>query len=135
MRSAVYDVQTHIQIARIEAISRNRPCRFVVDTGTRVVQVFDSMGTSGSTADDELLFSETLPSAVSFARPDSGAAVTLPTIGGNAHQAIFSSDGTVSSGSGDLNLFGGDQYRQISLFLAGGLMVRQWDGSYWVAGS
>ena len=45
VRSAVYDVQHYMQLAKIEAVSRNRDCRFTVDTANRTLAVFDTMGT------------------------------------------------------------------------------------------
>ena len=39
MRGAVYDVVSHVQLAKTEAITRNRPTRFVVDVGQRQLQL------------------------------------------------------------------------------------------------
>jgi Tfp pilus assembly protein FimT len=133
MRSAVYDVQTAVQTAKIEAVSRNRQARFVIDTGTRIAQVFDTMGT-GSTSDDVLLHDTQLTTSVSFARPDAGGAVTLASIGGNAYQTVFDSDGTISSGTGVVCLFGGDRFGRIELFAAGGMNTERWNGSAWESG-
>ncbi len=132
--SAGYSVQQHMQYARVEAVSRNRQCRFVVDTGTGVLAVFDSMAT-GSTGDDVLLYETTLPATVSFAHPGFGSPVTLTSLGGTAFGAVFDADGSVNSGWGQVILFGGDTHRRISLFAGGGVGMERWNGSGWIAGS
>ena len=134
MRDATYDVQTFFQLARIEAVSRSRDCRFVVDTTDGTLQVLDSMGT-GTSADDVVLYKQTLSEWVVFLRPDMGPAVTLSPITATTFQSVFSQDGTVSLGAGDVVMFGGDHYRRVSLFAAGGLQVQHWNGGSWEAGS
>ncbi|HKQ61619.1 MAG TPA: GspH/FimT family pseudopilin [Candidatus Polarisedimenticolaceae bacterium] len=133
VRSAIYDVQTYLQISRIEAVSRNRAVRFVLNTATRQIAVIDSVGTS-STSDDVTIRQTVLPTTVSFARPISGAPVTLTSLGGNAYETIFSSDGSVTSGTGDVSLLGGAQYQRVSVFAAGGTQVSIWRISRWVSG-
>jgi prepilin-type N-terminal cleavage/methylation domain-containing protein len=133
MRSAIYDVQTYLQLARIEAVSRNRQCRFVLDTSQRTLRVFDTMGT-GSTNDDEQLYERRLSRSISFAAP-SGSPVTLASVSTNVFQTVFNSDGSVSAGSGVVAIFGGDTYGRVSLFVAGGLQVERWNGSAWSTGS
>lgn len=135
MRSATFDVQTHLQLARIEAVSRNRPCRFVVDTGQGKMQVYDGNGTSGTTSDDILLYEAALPTNVSFTDPQSGAAVTLQALGSGVYQTVFASDGIVTAGTGAVKLHGGEAYSQISVFAAGGVQVAKWSGSAWSVGS
>lgn len=134
MRSAVYDVQTYIQLTRIEAVSRNRECRMVLDTSARVMQIFDTQGTV-STSDDTSLYRRGLPTSVTFARPDSGAAVTLASINSKSFHVIFRSDGTVRAGVGDVHIFGGQRYGKVSIFGAGGTQVERWNGSQWEIGS
>jgi Tfp pilus assembly protein FimT len=137
MRSAVYDVQTYIQLAKIEAVSRNRECRFVVDTSTGVLRVFDGAGTDAATdtSDDLLLYETTLPDNVSFTDPQAGAAVTLEDIGSGSFQLEFTSDGIVNAGAGAVMLQGGQSYGRISVFAAGGVEVERWTGSAWYAGA
>jgi len=135
MRSATFDVQTHMQLARIEAVSRNRPCRFVVDTGQAKMEVYDGNGTPLTTVDDILLHDADLPSNVTFTDPLSGSAVTLESLGSGVYQTVFASDGVVTSGSGAVKLHGGESYSQVSVFAAGGVQVAKWSGSAWYAGS
>ena len=131
-RSAVYDVQSYLQLTRIEAVSRNRECRFVLDTDSRIVQVFDGNSTS-STSDDSLLYETTLPAQIQFARPDSGTAVTLSQIGSTSmYETVFTSDGIVAQGTGEVALFAGNEYNRVLVFGAGGVSVDRWSGSGWV---
>jgi hypothetical protein len=135
MRSAIYDVQTYMQLARIEAVSRNQDCRMVVDTGSHKLWVLDSAGTS-TLVDDIPLYERELPESVSFARPGGGAAVTLAQIGGgDSYQTVFKSDGTVDAGVGDVVIFGGEQYGRISVFGAGSTQVEKWNNGSWHVGS
>ena len=134
MRGAVYQVQQYLQLSRAQAITRNRACRFQIDTASRRITVFD-LNDPASTTDDILLHDATLSSKISFARPDSGSAVTLSSLGGNLYGAIFASDGSVSAGAGLIALQGGDGSYRISLYGAGGVRVERWDGSSWVLGS
>jgi Tfp pilus assembly protein FimT len=130
-RSAVYDVQSYLQLTRIEAVSRNRECRFVVDTATRILQVYDGNATA-STTDDRLLYETTLPSKVQFARPDSGTAVTLSQIASSTkYQTKFSSDGIVTEGTGLVSVLGGNEYNRVQVYAAGGVTVDRWSGSTW----
>jgi len=132
-RSAVYDVQSYLQLTRIEAVSRNHQCRFVLDTSTRSLQVFDGNGTTGTKADDVLLYGTTLPSDIQFARPDVGSPVTLAQVGTSAvYETVFTSDGIVSQGTGEVSLYGGQEYNRVMVFGAGGVSVDRWAGSGWV---
>src|SRR6266850_7958580 len=128
MRGAVYQVQQYLQLARIQAISRNRACRFQIDTSSRRMTVFD-LNDPANTADDILLNDATLSTKVSFARPDSGSAVTLTSLGGNLYGATFEADGSVSAGAGLVALQGGDGSYRVNLYGAGGVRVERWNGS------
>lgn len=130
-RGAVYSVQTFLQRARMEAVSRNRACRFTVDTETRRARVYDLVDVADLT-DDLLVSDTTLSAKVSFVRPDTGSPVTLASISGSTYGATFASDGTVSAGSGLVSLFGGDGYFRVNLYGAGGAAVERWDGASWV---
>jgi prepilin-type N-terminal cleavage/methylation domain-containing protein len=135
MRGAVYDVQLYMQLARIEAVSRNQLCRMVLDTTGGTLEVFDSNGTS-NTADDLLLYSRRLPASIEFDRPDSGSAVTLSQIGStDSYQATFNSNGTVDAGSGVVVIHGAEQYGKVSIFGAGGTQVEKWTNGAWHVGS
>ena len=135
MRGAVYDVQLYMQLARVEAVSRNTDCRMVVDTASGTLQVLDSIGTAGI-YDDILLYQRSLPDSVEFNRPDIGSAVTLAQIGGSdSYQAIFTSNGTVTSGIGEVVIHGGEQYGKVSVYGAGGTQVEKWNNGAWHVGS
>jgi Tfp pilus assembly protein FimT len=131
-RSALYELQSYMQLTRIEAVSRNHDCRFVVDTATRTLQIYDSNGT-GATGDDILLHETTLPPVIVFDRPDSGLAITLSQIGtSSTYETVFTSDGVVASGTGTVAVYGGEEFNRIQVQGAGGVMVEHWDGSSWV---
>ena len=134
LRSAVYDVQTFMQLARMEAVSRNRACRFVINTSSREISVVDTNGTTATDTDDVVLYSSSLPDNVSFARPDAGAAVTLNNPAGSVFETMFGDDGVVSLGTGKVSLLGGDSYKQVQVFGAGGIQVQTWNGAAWNAG-
>jgi prepilin-type N-terminal cleavage/methylation domain-containing protein len=134
MRGAVGNVNSYLQLAKIEAVSRNHPCRFVVDTSAGTVEVWDTMGT-GTLSDDTNLYLATLPSAVAFERPTSGAAVTLFQLGGSSrYHTVFTSDGIAAVGTGQVFLHGGDGYGTIRVHAAGGVDVAYWNGSAWRTG-
>lgn len=133
MRSAVYDVQRALQTTRIQAVSRNHECRFVINTANRLVRVVDTMGTA-SIADDQILEETRLPETISFARPDLGLPVTMTSLGGAWFGARFNSEGTVDQGWGEIVMFGGDRFGKVSLFAAGGVQAERWGGSSWVTG-
>lgn len=130
-RGAVYSMQTFLQRARMEAVARNRACRFTVDTATRQASVYDLVDIADPT-DDILLSDTTLSAKVDFGRPDTGSNVTLALISGSTYGATFASDGTVSAGSGLVSLLGGDGYFRVNLYGAGGAAVERWDGASWV---
>ena len=135
MRSAVYEVQQFMQLARIEAVSRNRSCRFRLDTASRQLQIYDLNAPSNSSDDIQLYQTVTLPSTVSFARPDSGSAVTLNLLSGTSYESTFASDGSVTSGAGLVAMQGGDGNYRVNLYGAGGVRVERWNGSAWLLGS
>src|SRR5882672_404527 len=134
MRSAIYQVQTHLQVTRIQAVTRNRNCAFQVNSSTGRVQVYD-LNDPAVTTDDILLADFTLPSTVSFSDPGGGSAITLTSLSSSLFQATFSSDGSVSAGAGVIIMAGGNRYDRLSLFAAGGLRVESWNGSAWVTGA
>jgi prepilin-type N-terminal cleavage/methylation domain-containing protein len=133
MRGASYDVYTHLQLARTEAVSRNVPCRFVIDTGLGQMVVVDTRGTA-SILDDETLHTASFRDTVSFARPDGGSAITLASLSATTYFATFAADGTVTAGAGQIHLLGGNEYRRIELLGAGGVDILRWNGSAWNPG-
>jgi len=134
VRGAVYDVQTYLQLARIEAVSRNRDCRMIVNTTNRTLRVVDSNGTPSPT-DDTQLYTRNLPSSITFARPDSGIAIGFNKLDGSNFDVTYGSDGTVPTGIGTAYLFGGERFVRISVFGAGGTSVERWNGKNWESGS
>ncbi len=134
MHSAVHDVQGLMQIAKMEAVSRNRDCRFVVDTTDGALQVWDTIGTSDRD-DDRLMHSRVLSDSVGFARPDVGNPVTLDPISGTASfEAVFTAQGAVDSGTGDVFLRGGDTFAAVAVHGAGGIEISHWSGTSWKDG-
>jgi Tfp pilus assembly protein FimT len=133
MRSSVYSVQTYLQTARLQAVSRNRSCQFRVDASTRRIEVLD-LNNPLSPTDDILLSQTTLSPKVSFARPDSGSPITLGLSSGTTYQATFTPDGIVTSGVGTIAILGGTRYDRIDLYAAGGTKIWRWDGASWAAG-
>jgi hypothetical protein len=58
--------------------------------------------------------------------------VTLTQIGSSSvYETVFTSDGIVSSGTGEVAMFGGDEYNRVMVFGAGGVSVDRWSGSGW----
>ena len=131
-RGGVYSMQSFLQRARMEAVARNRACRFTVDTATRKMRVINLVDVANN-SDDLLLSDTTLSSKLSFARPDTGDAVTLASISGTTYGATFASDGSLSAGAGVVSLLAGDGYLRVNLYGAGGAAIERWDGAAWVA--
>jgi Tfp pilus assembly protein FimT len=134
LRSAASEIRTQLQATRAHAINRNRAARFQMDTSLRRIQVYDLVD-PGNNGDDILLSTVSLPDSISFARPDSGSAVTLPVLSGTTYQATFESDGSVSSTPGLVCLSGGARYNRVSLYAAGGVKLERWLNSAWTNGS
>ena len=62
--------------------------------------------------------------------------VSISQIGtGSRYEVKFTSDGTVSAGSGTVHVLGGERYGRISVFGAGGTQVERWNGSRWELGT
>jgi prepilin-type N-terminal cleavage/methylation domain-containing protein len=134
MRSTVHEVYGFVQLTRMEAVKRNHDCRFVLDTSSGALQVWDTNGTSNS-ADDDLLHDHTIPVSVEFARPNSGSVVSLQQVSTSQYQTVFGSEGTVSSGAGDVHLHGSESFGRLSVHAAGGAEISYWNGSAWQVGS
>ena len=129
-RNASYTVQNFVQRARMEAVSRNRSCRFTVDTTTGQIRVLDLVDFA-STTDDLILADATISTKVGFARPDSGSAVTLATISGSTYGATFDSNGALSAGAGLIALAGANDYYRVNVFGVGATSVERWNGADW----
>jgi hypothetical protein len=129
-RSAVYEVQSHLQLARAQAVNRNRACRFLVDQAARRIQVID-LNDPGDSSDDAVLADVTLSRVVRFGRPDVGPPITLAPAGANLYQATFAAEGSVQAGAGEIVVEGNQDWHKLTLYGAGGVGVARWDGSGW----
>jgi prepilin-type N-terminal cleavage/methylation domain-containing protein len=133
-RGAIYEIQTLAQLARMEAVARNRECQLLLSPSLRQMAVTDTLGTS-DVSDDEVLHGTAFSEAVRFERPDSGSAVTWTSIGGSPEwfRVRFASDGTIEAGEGDVCIHGGDRYGRVSLHASGGSRVTTWGQGGWQA--
>ena len=126
MRSAISEIQSTMQMARVEAVKRNWDCRMEISTENRTLKVYDQKGTTGTT-DDELLYTVQLPETIHFTTPDDDDAVTLEVKDKSTFQVVFNSAGTVESGQGEIVMYGGGEYKKVSLYGAGGMDVAKWN--------
>jgi len=117
VRGAAQRVHTQFQLARVEAVSRDRPCRVAVAPDDRIVRVMDTLGTPAP-GDDRILHETVLPGTVSLAT----------TKGGNG-DLEFRSDG--SSDGGGIELFDGVARQRVSADPSAHLRIERWDGSRW----
>src|SRR3972149_6618929 len=70
IRSAVYQTQMLIQLTRVESVTRNRACAFVINASSRRIQVRDLNDTPTDPSDDISLADMVLSSKVEFTSPD-----------------------------------------------------------------
>jgi Tfp pilus assembly protein FimT len=134
MRGALHDASVLLRTARMEAVGRNNACSFRIDLSTRTMFVVDMNDTS-TTTDDVVLRSRRLPAPVAVAHPDSGSPVTFEFVGGSVYRVVFHPDGYVTSGTGELVLFGGERYGKVLVYSAGGVRHQRWDGASWTTDS
>jgi prepilin-type N-terminal cleavage/methylation domain-containing protein len=134
MRGSLHDASVLLQTARMEAVSRNHPCSFRIDVGARTMSIVD-MNDPGTTADDVVLQTRRLPEPVAVTHPTAAAPVTFELVGGTLYRVVFDPDGYVSSGAGDLVLYGGEQFGRVRVYSAGGIRHERWDGSAWTTDS
>jgi prepilin-type N-terminal cleavage/methylation domain-containing protein len=132
MRGTLHEASVLLQTARLEAVSRNTACSFRIDLSTRTMAVVDMNDTS-TTTDDEVLQTRRLPSPVAVAHPSAGSPVTFEFVSGSLYRVVFDPDGYVSSGAGELVLYGGTQYGKVLVYSAGGIRHQRWDGSSWTS--
>jgi len=135
-RAAIHEIQSLTQLARMEAVSRNRECRVLLSPDSRQVVVTDGLGTV-SDSDDIVIRETWLPSTVMFTRPDTGAAINWESLGGTPawFGLRFAADGTVVAGDGDLFVSGGEHYGRLSIFVSGGTRISTWRNGAWETGS
>ena len=134
-QSAIHEIQSMAQLARMEAVSRNRECVLLLSPDTRQVIAADGQDTP-STTDDLILREARLPSSVAFARPDSGSSISWESLGGSPawYRLRFASDGTVAAGDGDIFLKGDEHYERLSVFISGGTRISTWKEGGWQQG-
>ena len=92
---AALDVHVMLQLARVEAVSRNRNCHLIVDRSARSLRVLDGHGTP-ALDDDELLHEKTLPLSIGLDLPgdsDSRQVTFRPSGGPTPGSVIVSTDG------------------------------------------
>jgi Tfp pilus assembly protein FimT len=134
MRGTLHDSSVLLQLARMEAVSRNHSCSFRIDVGARSMSIVDMNDTS-TTADDVVLSTRRMPTTVSVARPDAGAPITFENVGGTLFRVVFDRDGHVSTGAGEMVLYGGERYGRVTVYAAGGVRHESWNGATWVPGT
>jgi hypothetical protein len=127
---AVYQTQMLLQLARMEAVSRNRACRYEISTLTRRVTVYD-LNDPADASDDVAIASERVPSRIGFGDPQGHPAITLESLGGGRYGATFASDGSVSAGIGRIEFEAKGDFRRVSLLGAGGTRAERWNGTLW----
>ena len=134
-RGVAHEIQSMTQLARMEAVSRNRECLVLLSPEAGQVMVTDGLGTLASN-DDILLREAKLPSSVAFMRPDPGSSINWESLGGSPawFRLVFSADGTVASGDGDIFLKGGENYERLSIFVSGSTRVWSWKEGAWQVG-
>ncbi len=124
--SALHEIQAHLQLARMEAVSRAENCTFAIDAATRRIRVVDSAGA--------VLHRETLDRKAVFEDPDGGPAITLASVSGTTYEATFSPAGVVASGAGTIYVAGGGDHRRITLLVGGATQIEHQVGTAWVGG-
>lgn len=131
-RGAVYEIQSVVQLARMEAVTRNRETRLLLCPAQREMMVTDTFGTV-STSDDQMLYGATFAEGVMFQHPGGGAAVGWESLGGSPawFQIRFASDGTVEAGEGDVVVHGGEHYGRVAVFSSGASQVTKWRQGSW----
>jgi Tfp pilus assembly protein FimT len=117
VRGAAQRVHTQFQLARVEAVSRDRPCRLAVAPDDGIVRVMDSLGTAAP-GDDRVLHEAALPRTVSFA-----------ATAGESDDLEFRSDGSADAGCVELS--DGVERQRVSVDPAAHLRIERWDGSRW----
>ncbi|UCF69651.1 MAG: GspH/FimT family pseudopilin [Acidobacteriota bacterium] len=134
VRGSIHTIQTQLQLARVEALRRNRACRFTLNENTKRVRIID-LHEPGTSSDDEEIAYAKLSDGLVFAHPQGGPPITLKHMGGPLYETTFAADGSTSSGSGAITLNVDQIYFQISVYVAGGIHARYWNGTNWASGT
>jgi Tfp pilus assembly protein FimT len=118
VRGAAQKVHTQFQFARVEAVSRDRPCHVAVGRDDGIVRVMDSLGTPAP-GDDRVLHQTALSRSVS-----------VVAAGGGDGALEFRPDG--SSDVGCVELFDGVERQRVSVDPTAHLRIERWDGDRWI---
>lgn len=92
VRGAAQTVGAYLQLARVEAVSRDHPCLLRLEPDRGRLVVLDTRGTA-TPADDEALHGGSLPDGVRFAALEGGTEVEFRPDGSASPAAITLSDG------------------------------------------
>jgi Tfp pilus assembly protein FimT len=130
-RSTVHQAGMMLQRTKAEALSRNHKCRFLVDVAQREMRVMDGNGTT-TTTDDLLVMRRRIPATIGFARPDPGLPITFTQLSGSLFEVIFDSAGRVDSGAGEMVVYGGERFRRLTVYGAGGVRYERWNDLTWL---
>lgn len=128
VRGATQSLYTYVQLARVEAVARDRPCRLVVDPRDARVRVLDSLGTADE-ADDLLLHETVLAASIAEPGTDPASVRGQARMAGSAVRVDFRPDGNVAPSA--ITLFDGARFGRVSIDESAALHVESWDGSGW----
>jgi hypothetical protein len=118
-RGAAASLHTFFQLARVEAIARDRPVRLALDPSERQVSVLDTLGTR--VPDDDLeLHRAVLPAGIALSAPDGEHGAAL---------VEFRPDGTADAAAVPLN--DGAVFQRVAVDGASRIRVEEWDGAAW----
>lgn len=124
---AVDSVHVLLQLARVEAASRDVPCRFVFEPGSQMLRVFDTLGTD-QRQDDRLLYKTRLAGHVALSRMERWH--PLPSeFAQHPFEVIFQPSGRVSSGAGKILIASELGDETLSIYETGELAVVTASGS------
>lgn len=114
LRSAVVELQSDLQLAKMSAIKQNNDCSLIIDTGAGSYNI-DCTGKTVSLG--------TYPGGVVFDSPDGSATAGVLT---------FTSRG-ICTPFGSIHLTNQDNsaYYRTQVFISGGVATSKWNGAIW----
>lgn len=127
VRRAALQLHTDLQLARVEAVSRDRLCYARLDLEQRSIAVLDSMGTPSET-DDRRLRETTLPPSVIVTSGE--ADPEAPADNARTLTLEFRPEGVATTGA--ITVFDGSEYRRVRVDESAHLWLLRWDGHGWV---